>query len=421
MSKFETITIPFHNTTHKRRAKNPSFSSILLDAIYRSIDEDDDLHHYPRTTPTSPTRSIITKQSDCNTIQLSSSSKQRRTKMRSDSTLETVDLRRAIMIESWMERQPPQQPPQQPPYRKHFHLGDVLDQKIRIVRQKSVPSLPRASDNSSTTDFSSSSSSCFTNLTPRSTTSRDQSSSRIFTKTKSRALKIYGDLKRSKQQNTAPISPGRRIAAFLNSIFRNSGGSPARNSPEIKSPPPTTTAMTAAMETATDSTCSSASSFSRSCLSNKTTSSTKSSKRSVRFYPVSVIVDEDSRPCGHKSLQKNEVQEPKKLASPPNEHAFGGESDEKERRRRREKEIDALMMMIKTNCGNIQQRHVSNLKDGFVDDDEMEEDDDEDDDGGGSCASSDLFELENLSSIGVSRYYEELPVYGTTSLKNITA
>ncbi|XP_021836040.2 protein BIG GRAIN 1-like B [Spinacia oleracea] len=414
MSKIETTV--HNNVTHKRRGKNPSFSSILLDAIYRSIDEDDD---YPRTTPTSPTRSIVNQSTDCNSNE--EAAKNRRNKMRSDSTLETVDLRRAIMIESWMERQQqqPQQPPQQPPQRKHFHLGDVIDQKIRIVRQKSVPSIPRVNS-----DDSSSSSLCFTNLsTPRSSSS-DHSSSRIFTKTKSRALKIYGELKKSKQQNTSPVSPGRRIAAFLNSIFRNTSGSPVINSPEIKLNTPAKTAMT---ET-TNSTCSTASSFSRSCLSNKTpsssssgkSSSTPGTKRSVRFYPVSVIVDED----GHKSLQKNSNRDFEKLIS---NTQFGGKTLDQQQKRRREKEIDALMMMIKTNCGNIQQRHVSSLNKHCGDDDddeEMEEVDDEeedDDDDNGSCASSDLFELENLSSLGVSRYYEELPVYGTTSLENLTA
>lgn len=45
------------------------------------------------------------------------------------------------------------------------------------------------------------------------------------------------------------------------------------------------------------------------------------------------------------------------------------------------------------------------------------EEDDEDD--AASCASSDLFELENLSAIGIERYREELPVYETTRLDNM--
>lgn len=48
--------------------------------------------------------------------------------------------------------------------------------------------------------------------------------------------------------------------------------------------------------------------------------------------------------------------------------------------------------------------------------DNVEDDDDVDD--AASYASSDLFELENLSAIGIERYQEELPVYETTRLDN---
>ena len=43
-----------------------------------------------------------------------------------------------------------------------------------------------------------------------------------------------------------------------------------------------------------------------------------------------------------------------------------------------------------------------------------EDEEEEDDDDVASCASSDLFELDNLSAIGIERYREELPVYETT-------
>lgn len=45
-----------------------------------------------------------------------------------------------------------------------------------------------------------------------------------------------------------------------------------------------------------------------------------------------------------------------------------------------------------------------------------EEEVEDDDDDAASCASSDLFELDNLSAIGIERYREELPVYETTRL-----
>lgn len=49
--------------------------------------------------------------------------------------------------------------------------------------------------------------------------------------------------------------------------------------------------------------------------------------------------------------------------------------------------------------------------------DNVEEgEEEEDDDDAASCSSSDLFELDNLSAIGIERYSEELPVYETTNL-----
>jgi hypothetical protein len=47
---------------------------------------------------------------------------------------------------------------------------------------------------------------------------------------------------------------------------------------------------------------------------------------------------------------------------------------------------------------------------------EEEEEESDDDDDIASCASSDLFELDNLSVVGIERYREELPVYETTHL-----
>lgn len=396
MSNFEAV--PFDHT-HKRRAKTPSFSSILLDAIYRSIDADGDgagvagdasYHHhdYPPTTATAatPINKCMTSNYSYGCNSYLAGSKQRRGRMRSDSTFETPDLRHAIMIESWMERQ--EQQPQ--PY--DHGTNNVNDQNIRIVRQKSAPSKSTVSDTSAARNFSK----IRTNLASRSADScitppmKRELSSRIFTKTKSRAMKIYGDLKKPKSPQNQPISPGARIAAFINSIFRNSGD-------RKPNPPPP-----AASSTPTTSTCSSASSFSRSCLS-KTTSSPRakssSSTRSVRFCPVSVIVDEDSRPCGHRYLHREDEAPKSKL-----------ENNRNQSKCRREKEIDTLMKMIERNCRD---RGASSSFDNGGDDSDEEMND------GESCASSDLFELENLSSIGVSRYAEELPVYGTTSLHKI--
>ncbi|CAN6991525.1 unnamed protein product [Brassica rapa subsp. trilocularis] len=197
-----------------------------------------------------------------------------------------------------------------------------------------------------------------------------------FLRTKSKALKIYTDLKKAKQ----PISPGGRLATFLNSLFTNASTNP-------KKPKKNTTSISVLSETQSSSTtCSSASSFSRSCLS-KTPSSSGKSKRSVRFCPVNVILDEDSSvyiPCGNDTKRYRQVME-------------------EENRR----VIEAAKDLIRTYQKNKDLLAVTTCHD-------VEDDDDD----AASCASSDLFELENLSAIGIERYQEELPVYETTRLDN---
>ncbi|CAH8293778.1 unnamed protein product [Eruca vesicaria subsp. sativa] len=205
-----------------------------------------------------------------------------------------------------------------------------------------------------------------------------------FLRTKSKALKIYTDLKKVKQ----PLSPGGRLATFLNSLFTNA----ASNHKKLKKINTTVTssAEPPPPQSSSNTTCSSTSSFSRSCLS-KTPSSSGKSKRSVRFCPVNVILDEDSSihiPYGYSSNKLH--------GKNVDRHVM-----EEENRR----VIEAAKDLIRTyqknkTCDNVQ-----------------EEEDDEDDDAA-SYASSDLFELENLAAVGIERYREELPVYETTRLDN---
>ncbi|KAK1421696.1 hypothetical protein QVD17_24243 [Tagetes erecta] len=149
-----------------------------------------------------------------------------------------------------------------------------------------------------------------------------------------------------------PISPGGRLTTFLNSLLTNG---------HLKKPKE--------LNNVKIMTCSSASSFTRSCLSKNSPRSREKLnngiRRSVRFYPVSVIIDEDCRPCGQKSI-------------------FG--------------EHELLKVHITTT-----------LADKFNDDHD-EEDVDYDDDFA-SDASSDLFELDHLSILNEC---DELPVYKTT-------
>ena len=220
-----------------------------------------------------------------------------------------------------------------------------------------------------------------------------------FMKTKSRALKIYGDLKKVKQ----PISPGGCLASFLNSLFTAGAAKKAKislsedSTPERKS------------KSGHTSTCSTASSFSRSCLSKKASTRGKLSngaKRSVRFYPVSVIVDEDCRPCGHKCLYEGD--EPVRPVKNFINEDIKLKLNLDHNRRVEEAARDLLKNYQKKNESYLRQ---SANNEGFDD-----EEDDDDDDEAASYTSSDLFELDNLSAIGIDRYREELPVYETTRM-----
>ena len=248
-----------------------------------------------------------------------------------------------------------------------------------------------------------------------------------FVKTKSKALKIYGDLKKVKQ----PISPGGRLASFLNSLF-TTGNTKKAKIEDLGSHRNSKT--TTGSSSTTTTTCSTASSFSRSCLSNTPSSRGKFSnvggaKRSVRFCPVSVIVDEDCRPCGHKSL--HEDQESTTAAAALMALTNNGVEQvgyyvvDDDRRRVQEVAIDLLKSYQKKNNNVINDVVSKKLNKNDSDNDVVEFDMrdvvhdgnevfDDDDDDAASCSSSDLFELDNLSAIGIERYREELPVYETT-------
>lgn len=111
---------------------------------------------------------------------------------------------------------------------------------------------------------------------------------------------------------------------------------------------------------------------------------------------MSVIVDEDCRPCGHKNLHEGEESNGKNRSEELRLHVM------QESRRVEELARDLLK--------NYQKKSEVEFDDVMHYEDEEEEDDDD----VASCASSDLFELDNLSAIGIERYREELPVYETT-------
>ncbi|CAL9060496.1 protein BIG GRAIN 1-like [Musa acuminata AAA Group] len=166
-------------------------------------------------------------------------------------------------------------------------------------------------------------------------------------------------------------SPRARLVRFIIALFSAAGSS---RKPKIAVPSAAAAKDGARTEEST-TTSTSASSCKGTCLSKASEASRRQAagaekgKRSVRFYPVNVIVDGDySRPCGHKRLQDgaaNAAARVKELLRP------GGEEEE--------------------------------------------------DDDGGSESSSDLFELENLTEVmGEGRVggrcRDELPLYETTNL-----
>lgn len=341
------------NTNH------PSFSSTLLDAIYRSIDqgEDQNLVMYGET--------IMRK-------------KQQQPAM-SRTEEEIANFQRACMIEKWMEKK-------------------VREKAAARRKPTAAETVFRSSSWDSSGGGAGFLSSSFYEKRPKpirvcdSGFNKEKSASKNqdgFMKTKSRALKIYADLKKVKQ----PISPGARLAGFLNSLFTAAGNTkkPKMNNPETNSP---------ILKSANaSSTCSSASSFSRSCLSKTPSSRGKSAggeKRSVRF-------NDDFQPCGHKSLHEemNVVNCKKQNLEAINEEIMVHVNVIENNRRVEEAARDFLRNYHLTKSHDMDQEF---------------EDEDDDNDDAASYASSDLFELDNLSAIGMERYREELPVYETTRL-----
>lgn len=177
---------------------------------------------------------------------------------------------------------------------------------------------------------------------------------------------MYNNLKKLKQ----PISPGGRLTSFLTSIFNNGNGKKSKGN------------RGGFHEDERNS-----KSCSRSCLSKipKTEKFQSGIKRTVRFNPVSVIVDEDCRPCGHKSI-------------------YDQDSDDLPRPKSQGNAAAIMEKNRKFELTKVDQH----LKNDYA---EEEEDDD-----AASCSSSDLFEIDHLAFFGDKRFCEELPVYETTNL-----
>ncbi|KAI3971190.1 hypothetical protein MKW92_020240, partial [Papaver armeniacum] len=222
-------------------------------------------------------------------------------------------------------------------------------------------------------------------------------------KAKSRAMKIYNDLIKVKQ----PISPGGKISSFLNSLFTPKKSSNDFPATTTKS---TFTRTTAPPVTAATPTCSSASSFSRSCLSKTPSLSNNGNlkQRSVRFYPVNVILDDSSKPSSREQSQPNHYDQQRRSNRIGSEEEFKNKISEIKKNNHQRFLVEEIIDIDKLLMANYQRKDEKNLK--------IQEDDYDDD--RASYASSDLFELDNLSTIGLeinaARFSEELPVYETT-------
>ncbi|GAA0185550.1 hypothetical protein LIER_32838 [Lithospermum erythrorhizon] len=323
----------------RKHIKNPSFSSVLLDEVFRSIDGDIQIlnssarksinnvkcksfwdNHYDSFTSTSRSSSSdscfssghsFSSEAEYSSVPYNKSSKPIR-----GATNDIV-------------------PPR--PHRRQdsFHLRtqDSYHKKCNNISQSS-----------------------------------NKNTDNLMIKSKSRAMKIYSNLKKIKQ----PISPGGRLSSFIFSLFSSDNSKKMKNKNDgvnkneffgdgnfernMKSINATSSFL-------------SASSFSRSCLSQNT--GTKKAKTdniertSVRFYHVS-----------------NNVH--------VNEHKFNTGLRGCQNRKKRDEFV-------------MEMRNVDNY----------DEEDDDNEDGFSEC-SSDLFEIDHLGLFGNDRFSDELPVYGTT-------
>ncbi|KAE8664344.1 zinc finger family protein [Hibiscus syriacus] len=351
MHRRECSTI---DTTVPRRRRNPSFSSTLFDAIYRSVDDSGNGNE--------PTLRRYVEKTGANPVK----------KQGGGSMEKASSLKRAIMIEKWIEKQ--------------GNYGSAVH------------------SNSASSSSGSSNGGIFSSSEVESRRSKTDKNNKQeggggFTKTKLKALKIYGELKKVKQ----PISPGGRITNFLNSIFNANAKKVKMCSDGVSGD--------VSFRRKSKSTASSRASFSRSCLSKTPCSRgnnkySDGNKRSVKFCPVSVIVDEDCRPCGHKRIYE---EDPRLIPTSTVQKNLKFSSRNLELKKK-ESAVDSKA----SDClRSYQRRGIGKLNlTGFI---EHYDDEDEDDDAL-SCSSSDLFELDHL--IGIGRYREELPVYETTRFKN---
>ncbi|KAK4422193.1 protein BIG GRAIN 1-like B [Sesamum alatum] len=386
----------FREENHKPRKSHrntPSFSSSLLDEIYRSIDGNAEKAEEFKAEKPAPRGKSSSKGDD----------------------QEMARFTRACLVDKWMEKEVHEKARRRPP-ESSFQDNDVL-----FFSSTSTSSDSSGALSSSDTELFCSGAarkpkqvSCFstrpkpvrTGSVPARESNHqhyeflvsdddqlNQQKNKDSMKSKSRALRIYAGLKKLKQ----PVSPGGRLTSFINSLFTNSNSSRKSRKPDankgfqdLKS-----------TRTTASSACSSATSYSRSCMSKYSSSPDDQSRdktrngnqRTVRFHPVGVIVDQDSKACGQKSILYDEDSCDYKHGRPPLPPL-----------NKRVEEAAHHVSKGSRNHRNFDFSMFRKIRD--------EIEDDEDD--AASESSSDLFELDHSTVFGKNRFCEELPVYETT-------
>uniref|UniRef100_A0A803LYM5 Uncharacterized protein n=1 Tax=Chenopodium quinoa TaxID=63459 RepID=A0A803LYM5_CHEQI len=225
----------------------------------------------------------------------------------------------------------------------------------------------------------------------------DEDSTRSSSTTRSRAAHFYSNLKNLKQ----PISPGLKLTNFMNSLFAKEGkNSRKKSNNNIVTTNQGNTKDETRSYSYAYSSCSSASSFSRSCMSKNKKLQDDGVKRTVRFCPVSVIVDDESQPCGYKSLREEKGD---RLLNSKFGRSLSKSYEELRKFNGLEKESDKLQQQKKL------EEVALDLLSGYWDNRLSKSHD--------LCSkekvNEDLFELDHLSLIG-----NELPVYETTQFDN---
>lgn len=325
---------------YKCRKDNPSFSSSLLDVIYRSIDEKQSIDN--QTTNNADSNNI-------NEVTVS----------------------------------------QKSPTSNSFYFTSTTISSSSVATESiyGFPARPKPIRTSSYNNDK-----CIDIDINRKMYSQQNESTTCESKTKSRAMRLYGYLKKGNQPN----SPGGRLASFLISLFSTANGR------KSKMTSPCTGGLDDAIahnnRKPSVSTSSSATSYSRSCLSKTPSSSgklTAGMKRSVRFYPAS-----DSQPRVRKSLHGDRSDSPvvnfgANLVVEKNRRI---EQSTRNLLKNYHKKVEYVFDSIKNNV-NVS---VKGDRDGNGDDDDD-----------ASYSSSDLFELDHL---GIDPCMQELPLYETTSV-----